>query len=236
MNYRVRALTSPPKHHFFGYYDMRPWDPSGRYHLALEVDFQDRPPTPDDPAVVGVVDLAEGDRFRPLAQTAAWNFQQGAMLHWLDARTVLFNDRRDGRFVCVAHEMDTARQHVLGPAIAALSEDGRLAATLNFARIAVTRPGYGYEGVADVHGDENIPAVDGLGVLDVGRREHRLIVSFSDLSPLQEPQLDYGRAPVWFNHAIFNPSGTWARITWALFSGERSSWRLGPCPWFSMKT
>jgi len=119
---------------FFGFYDMRPWDPTGRYHLVLEVDFADRPPGPDDEAVVGVVDLATAGRFLPLTRTRTWNFQQGAMLHWLVGpdRTVLSNVRREGRLVRVAHAMASGRERIVGPAIAALSEDGRFAATLNF--------------------------------------------------------------------------------------------------------
>jgi len=209
VKYRVQPITQPPKHHFFGYYDMRPWDESGRFHLALEVEFMDRPPTADDEAAVAVVDLAEGNRFVPLSRTRAWNFQQGAMLHWLPAarETVLFNDRRDGRFVCVAHEMGTGAEQVLGPAIAALSDDGSAAATLNYARIAATRPGYGYEGLPDAGAHINVPADDGLGVLELPGGGHRIVVSMADLAAKQEPQLAYGREKVWFNHVLFNPSG-----------------------------
>ena len=210
MNCTVRAITTGPKHHFFGYYDQRPWDHSGRYHLVLETDFMDRPPTANDAARVAIVDLEDGNRLVPLARTRAWNFQQGTMLHWRPGqqRIVLFNDRRDGQFVCVAHEVDSGTQHVLGPAIAALSEDGKLAATLNFARIAVTRPGYGYEGLADPFAEQLAPDGDGLGVLDIEAGEHRIVVSMAQLAPLQEPQLEFSQAKVWFNHVLFNPSGT----------------------------
>jgi len=210
MDYRIYPVTAGPKHHFFGYYDMRPWDATGRHHLVLEVDFMDRPPTAEDEAAVCAVDLADGNRLIGLARTRAWNFQQGAMLHWDPRRpgTVLFNDRRDGRFVCVAHDVETGRQSVRGPAIAALSEDGRRAATLNFARIAVTRPGYGYEGLDDPFADEAAPAGDGLGLLDLTTGEHRLIVSMASLAPHQPAALGYGRAKVWFNHVLFNPSAT----------------------------
>jgi len=210
LNYRLAAITRPPKHHFFGYYDMRPWDPTGRYHLLLEVDFMDRPPTDEDEAVIGVVDLREGNRFLPLSRTRAWNFQQGAMLHWHPAvpGTVLFNDRRRGHFVCVAHEIDSGAERVLGPAIGALSDDGRLAATLNYARIAVTRPGYGYEGLADPAAEQPMPESDGLGLLDTASGDYELIVSMASLAPLQSPELEYGREKVWFNHVLFNPSAT----------------------------
>ncbi len=34
-----QALTSGPKHHFFGYYGVNVWNPTMRYHLSLETDF-----------------------------------------------------------------------------------------------------------------------------------------------------------------------------------------------------
>ena len=52
----IRAITRGPCHHFFGYYDKTPWDATGRYILALEVPFMDRPPGPDDRAIIGLVD------------------------------------------------------------------------------------------------------------------------------------------------------------------------------------
>jgi hypothetical protein len=79
----VRAVTRGPRHHFFGYYDKTCWDASGRYLVCLAVDFLDRPPTADDRATIGLVDLHDGDRWQPIATTRAWNWQQGTMLHWL---------------------------------------------------------------------------------------------------------------------------------------------------------
>ncbi len=169
----------------------------------------DRPPTAGDEAVVGVVDVRD-EKFLPVSGTRAWNFQQGAMLHWLPtaAATVLFNDRREGRFVCVAHEVDSGAERIVGPAIAALSDDGTLAATLNYARIAGTRPGYGYAGLEDPAAAENMPVGDGLGLLEVATGRHRIVVSFADLARRQEEQLAYGQTKVWFNHVLFNPSAT----------------------------
>ncbi|MCD6465907.1 hypothetical protein J7L27_06040, partial [Candidatus Bathyarchaeota archaeon] len=61
----VQAVTRGPKHHFFGYYDKSPWDSTGRYMLALEVEFMDRAPTPNDAATIGLIDLKENCLFRP---------------------------------------------------------------------------------------------------------------------------------------------------------------------------
>ena len=35
------------------------------------------------PCTVGLVDLADGDRFIPVTETRAWNFQEAAMTHWI---------------------------------------------------------------------------------------------------------------------------------------------------------
>src|SRR5262245_18396458 len=68
---KAAAVTRGPKHHFFGYYDKCPWDGTGRYLLANEVDFCDRQPKAGEPLTVGVVDLADGNRFTPFDSTLA---------------------------------------------------------------------------------------------------------------------------------------------------------------------
>ena len=73
----ARAVTQGPKHHFFGYYDKCPWDKTGRYLLANEIDFCDRQPKSGEALTVGMVDLQDKDKFIPLDQTTAWCWQQG---------------------------------------------------------------------------------------------------------------------------------------------------------------
>jgi len=76
----VRAITSGPKFHWFGYYDKLQFDPSSRYVLSNEVNFEGRSPKPDDVIRLGVIDLKDGNRWREIGKTSAWNWQQGAML------------------------------------------------------------------------------------------------------------------------------------------------------------
>ncbi|MHC4507035.1 MAG: hypothetical protein ACYTFI_27425, partial [Planctomycetota bacterium] len=79
----VRAITRGPKFHWFGYYDKLEFDPTGRYVVGMEVGFEHRSPRPDDVIKVGMVDLADDDRWIELGESRAWGWQQGCMLQWV---------------------------------------------------------------------------------------------------------------------------------------------------------
>ena len=68
----ITRLSSPPKHHFYGYYGIEAWDPSLRYHLSLETDFHEHRPVVGDVASVGLIDR-ETHAFIPYASTGAFN-------------------------------------------------------------------------------------------------------------------------------------------------------------------
>jgi len=82
-----------------------------------------------------------------------------------------------------------------------------LGATLNFARLCQTRPGYGYWGIADPHASEPHRDDDGVYVADLRNRSLRLIVSHRDVRRVGKilPAAD---EKDWFNHLKFNPSAT----------------------------
>lgn len=203
----ARAVTTGPQHHFFGYYDKSPWDISGRLILALRAPFADRQPGADDLATVGIVDLEAGCAFHPLAETRAWNWQQGAMLQWVPSapdRLIAFNDREGDAFVAVLLDIRTGARRVLPRPIYALSRSGSQALSLNFARLQVVRPGYGYAGVADPWRHEPEPSDGGLYAMDLGTGESRLIISIRQIASLGRDETMPGRRH-WFNHLLFSP-------------------------------
>jgi hypothetical protein len=143
----VRRITDGPFHHFFGYDDKYPCDLSGRYLLAMRVAFMRRSPTPQDIAVLGLVDPANDCRWHPLAETVAWYWQQGTMLQWMPSapdREITYNTRRREGFGSVVLDVVTGASRSLPRPVYALSPDGRSAVSLNYARLHRTRPGYGY--------------------------------------------------------------------------------------------
>ena len=207
-------ITSGPKHHFFGYYEKCPWDASGRFHLALEIPFMDRMPQPDNAAVVGMIDLAEANRFQPLDETTAWCWQMGTMLRWLpgsEDRLITFNKREGETFYSLLRDVRSGQVRRLPRPIYTISPDGKYALTLNFSRLARTRPGYGYEGGRDAGAAQGRPAEDGIFRMDMATGESRLIVSIDQAAGLR-PKPSMARAEHWFNHIQINTDGS--RFAW----------------------
>jgi hypothetical protein len=207
-NVPIRAITRGPKPHWFGYYDKHQFDPSGRYVLGMEVDFQARKPNPGDVVRLGMVDLQQDDQWIPFAESRAWSWQQGCMLQWLpgSSQEVIYNDRQGDHYVAVIRNVFTGESRVLPKAIYSVTPDGKRAVGVNFARIDDTRPGYGYKGVTDPYADQFQPAADGIYTMDLTTGESRLIISIDQIARI--PQEIPTKGKHWFNHLLFNPDGT----------------------------
>src|SRR5690554_1630153 len=95
-NTPVRAITKGPEFHWFGYYDKLQFDPSNRYVLGMQVDFEMRSPTKNDVIKLGYIDLQNNDRWTTIGESRSWGWQQGCMLQWVPGTEsdVIWNDRR----------------------------------------------------------------------------------------------------------------------------------------------
>src|SRR5215218_4538751 len=61
----------------FWFYDGLQFDESGRYALAMKVDFHGRDVTPSDRGEIGYIDLEDHNTWTKIGETLAWNWQQG---------------------------------------------------------------------------------------------------------------------------------------------------------------
>jgi len=201
----IRQVTQGPTHHFFGYYGIFPWDPSGRYLACLESDFADRLVEADDKARICLIDLETG-QLRHLTETTSWNFQQGAMVHWLSAspRRFIFNDRVDGNVVGIVYDVDSGQRRALDRPVAAVARNGKTAISLSFDRLRITRPGYGYAGGEDPYADDPHPAGDGLYLIDVETGKAKLIISLDQAFRAEPVPPDSEKNLLWFNHVLYS--------------------------------
>lgn len=205
----VRAITRGPKFHWFAYYDKLEFDPTGRYVLGMEVDFQHRSPRPDDLIKVGMVDLKQNDKWIELGESRAWCWQQGCMLQWRPGSKtdVLWNDRLEGRYVCHILDVKTRKRRTLPHPVYTVSPDGRWAVAPDFRRVNDMRPGYGYAGLPDPYKDDLAPEASGIFRIDLETGRQELIVRLADVGRIPYPQADLSKAKHYFNHLLVSPDG-----------------------------
>ena len=218
----ARAVTGGDKDHFFAsYYAVNSWSADNRYVTVLETDIKDRLPTKDEPAGLGIVDLKDNNRYIPLTTTHCWNFQEGTMAYWLGSdpnRKFIYNDMVDGKFVSVIFDIETREKKIISYPISAVSPDGKWAVSINYARLSLTRPDYGYDGNGqDTRIDTTWPKDDGLFLVNLETGEGKLIVSIESAKK-QMPEVKDPKGLAYFCHTVISRDGK--QIFWLARSVE----------------
>ncbi len=206
----ITRVTGPPGHHFFGYYDKTPWNASGKLMLAMRLDFFDRNPIKGESLTLGTIDLTEDHRFQPFDKTPAWSWQQGTMLQWLGTEpesTAIYNSLEDDQYVSIVRDIRTGEAHTLPRPSYTVSRDGKQALTLDFERVNRLRPGYGYIALPEKDADDPAPKNKGIVRMDTKTGEHERIITLA-WAARHHPAPHLKEGEHWFNHLLFNPSGT----------------------------
>src|SRR5262249_38150290 len=66
----------------FWFFEGFQFDESGRYALAMKVNFKERNVKSDDRGEIGYIDLKDNNKWTKIGETTAWNWQQGCRLTW----------------------------------------------------------------------------------------------------------------------------------------------------------
>ena len=206
----VAAITPPDEAHMHTYYDVCPWDQSGRYVACLRLPFEDRDPAPGDAATLCVIDLANRT-VRDVWETTGWGFQTAAHQQWgRTDRYLYFNDKRDDRPVGVRLDLQSgSAKHMDGP-IWQLHPDETCAICTCLNRGRLTQSGYGVTVMAEheltntTHADDD----DGLYRVDLDTGEQSLLVSLPQVWEVLPDKDDLAGAVLYAFHCKFNPQGT----------------------------
>ncbi len=208
-------ITSNSKEHLLAsYYGINSFDRSQKHVLVLQTDIKHSLPDENEPATLGLLDIDTGE-FIPLTETRAWNFQQGCMAHWLGISPdslIIYNDIRDSKYVSVIMNVHTKEEiRIIPYPVSAVSPDGKEAVSINFSRLRITRPDYGYGGnFQDPREDISLPDDDGLFLIDLQTGDSKLLVSYKQVRDLVPPIAENDIA--WFNHTLFSRKGS--KIFW----------------------
>ena len=206
----IRRLTNGPLFHWGAYYDQIHFDPTNRYVIANQVDFEGRSPLPTDTIQVALIDTQDNNRRIELGTSVSWNWQQGCMLQWIPGPEpeVVWNDRDGDHFFSTVYNLKTGQKRTLPHPVYALAPNGQWAFHPDFARLNDTRPGYGYCGIPDKNANVLAPQDAGIWKMDLKTGETKLLFCFDDVVKMA-PEKGYSdNAKHWFNHLIVNPDST----------------------------
>lgn len=202
------AITRGPGEHLLAsYFGINSWSPDGRYVSVLETDFSGRLAERTDTATVALVDLQDGNRLIPISKTVCWNFQEAAMFHWLpwEDGLCVFNDCRDGKFVSVLLNWKTGEEKIIPYPVSAVDPSGEWAVSINYARLRMCRPDYGYAGDGqDARLDDIWPSDDGLWLVNLRTGDVKMILSIAEAKDLMTP-ITKEDGLAYFCHTIISP-------------------------------
>lgn len=234
----VRISPNDSKHeYFFGYYDKSPWDITDRYVLCMKAKDTWSDVSPKEKADILLIDtqLADNDpnKYKKIAETNAWNVQQGCMLQWLGpdySSRILYNDCRNGKYVSVILTLKTMEEKVINAPVYTVSTDGKAALTLDFSRLYNLRPGYGYYNVSEKTKGIGLPDTTAIWKINLETSEVSDLLKYTDFANFNpRAEMKENNSVHKVNHIMLSPNGKRFMVLYRWFNGQRKYTRLVTC-------
>lgn len=204
----IVQISNSEKEHLFGYYDKCPWNKNEDKMIYLEVEKANKQYASSTPAKIILNNLSTNEE-KIIAETNCWNVQQGCMLGWLgpDFNTnIIYNDFINGDLKAVVFNIKTKEKRIIDSSVYSVSNNGKIALTLDFIRLNRLRPGYGYNNMEDNTKKDLIPRGYCIWKVDLISNTKTGIIKYSDLIKIDHKDtMDCAEHKV--NHIMINPSG-----------------------------
>lgn len=202
-----KVFESPNNESFkFGYYNYSPISADGSKLLAHRIPFEGRAPNSDDKVEIGFFQLPAGN-WNKIAETRAFNWQQGAMLQWLGPdfnNRVIFNDASETNYIARIIDLRNLSESVIPKAVYGVHPSGKFSISLNFERFQFTRS-YSYTSIIDESWNEFKPLKDGIIRIDLESGQSETIITLEEIvDHCEDRSSDIAH---WFEHIWMNPSG-----------------------------
>lgn len=230
-NKNVHKVINRKNNSFFGYYNKCPWNKSQTKILSLQVIDAAKEPDNTSEASLVIIDLVT-KKEQVIATTHCWNTQQGCMMQWMGPdfeNNIIFNDYEDGKYVSKIYNLEQNRIiKVIDMPIYDVSSDGLFALSLDFSRLHIARPGYGYKNKICTNKNELCPNDYCIWKIDLNNGIIKGIVKYTDLLNF-ETRDDMEKSFHKVNHIVINPSNTRFMFLHRWISGTKKYTRLLTC-------
>lgn len=190
---------------FFGFHDVCPWSPDDTRLLAHQCSHLPlREPRPEDAVTIGYFVGVGQEDFVPLANTHAFNWQEGSRLQWIGrGDQLIYNTLVRGRALSRRLDANGSELAVYDAPVCTVSGDGLYATSYNFARVRRYDVAYTYAGLR-ASDEAEAPPGEGLVLLDLASGKTELLCSLRQLSQFQAgPSMD--GAYHYVSHCQFSP-------------------------------
>ncbi|MGL1887887.1 MAG: hypothetical protein OCD76_15335 [Reichenbachiella sp.] len=184
---------------FFGYYDKSPWNPSMSKMVFHSL-------TSHDTIDIKVFDLEKKDVVT-VASSQTWNYQQGAMVQWLDNDRLIYNDMV-GTDISGSKILELASnkfQEFEIP-IQCINPNNETAIGLNYSRLMWLRPDYGYHQSFSNFKKDMAYNQDGLWMIDLKSGKFYLMISIAELMENNTTE-EMSKCEHKVNHVMYSPDG-----------------------------
>lgn len=200
--YKIIEFSKPGCHTYFGYYDVTPFQDNKIIYLEREKN--------SDVCKIVLNDIHNAAK-QYLADSHAWNWQQGIRLRWFPKckDVISFNDYKEGLYLNRIVNIKTKEEKQLDWPLYDIDSNGKYGITLDFERLGVMRPGYGYTCEPYKVGDL---WNEGISIIDIEKNQLIKTVTYKELSESIKKVDDINH--FYLNHLSFSPDGTKFLFFW----------------------
>lgn len=200
--YKISEFGHKGTHTYFGYYDITPFQGDNIIYIEREKS--------ENICKVVLNDIYNKSK-QYIADSRAWNWRQGIRLRWFpkSENVISFNDYIDGKYIHRILDIKTNEERRLDWPLYDIDPFGKYGISLNFERLGVMRPGYGYTCEPYKVGDL---WNDGISIIDIERNQLVKTITYKELSDSIKKIDDI--LHFYLNHLSFSPDGTKFLFFW----------------------
>jgi len=194
------------KNTFFGYYDKSPFHPENEDLLLLHANNADASRKPEGSVKTDLLMYNRASKdYSVIDSTFAWNWQQGARLHWLDSKKVIFNvfDDSDKSYKAKVIDTSNGSDEIYNFPVQE-SYNNEFYLSLDYKNLDNTRPDYGYRNHGRYQADYSQSSVTKI---DLKSKECEQLFSVNDIARYLKIKLDPKKSRARINHLMINPAG-----------------------------
>ncbi|HAR64238.1 MAG TPA: glycosyl transferase [Candidatus Margulisbacteria bacterium] len=204
--YKLHQFQVGDKETFFGYYDKSPINSTNEYVIFHEAEREtNKLPDPSVPIRIHLYDVNANKVVSSFA-SKTYNWQQGTKCQWIDATRFIFNDydeKADKYTSKIINAQTRSLEKIIDFPIYDVYQNTAL--SLNYDRLAVLRPDYGYRNRLNKRVTANLYE-DGIYIVDLKKNKSELLISIKDVIALSY-NAKMSEAQHKVNHIMISPNG-----------------------------